>query len=107
MIHLCHAVVSFWSGEYFYEGTDWIMGGEGKELFYRALTTYGVSILGGAIVMIYSAELAGLVVRAYTHVAHEGKFDMTQFPAIQAWLNRVAAQERYIGLEQAVGAASS
>lgn len=66
LIHLCNAVINYWSGKYFYEGPDWIMGGEGKEFLYQALTTYGVSILAGAMVMVYSAELAGLVVRAYS-----------------------------------------
>jgi glutathione S-transferase len=52
-------------------------------------------------------SIADIALYAYTHVAHEGKFDMSLYPAIQAWLGRVAAQERYIGLEQPVGAASS
>jgi len=66
LIHLCNAVVSYWRGTNLYKGVDWLMSGEGKELFYHALTNYGVSIFCAAMVMIYSAELAGLVVRAYS-----------------------------------------
>ncbi len=35
---------------------------------------------------------ADLSLYAYTHVAHEGGFDLTTYPAIQAWLGRVASQ---------------
>ncbi|MQX54677.1 glutathione S-transferase family protein [Alcanivorax sediminis] len=35
---------------------------------------------------------ADLALYAYTHVAHEGGFDLTTYPGIQAWLGRVASQ---------------
>jgi glutathione S-transferase len=35
--------------------------------------------------------LADLSLYAYTHVAHEGGFEMERYPAIRAWLDRVAA----------------
>ena len=42
--------------------------------------------------------LADIGLYAYTHVAHEGGFDMAAFPNVQAWLARVAAQADYIGI---------
>ncbi len=36
--------------------------------------------------------IADIALYAYTHVAHEGGFEMRQYPAIGAWLARVAAQ---------------
>jgi glutathione S-transferase len=36
--------------------------------------------------------LADIALYAYTHVAHEGGFDMSPYPAIAAWVDRVAAQ---------------
>ena len=33
---------------------------------------------------------------AYTHVAHEGGFDLTPYPAVRAWLDRIAALPRYV-----------
>ncbi len=33
--------------------------------------------------------IADIALYAYTHVAHEGGFDLGEFPAIQAWLERV------------------
>jgi glutathione S-transferase len=42
--------------------------------------------------------IADMGLFAYTHVADEGGFDLTQFPAIQAWIERVKAQPRYISI---------
>jgi len=44
-------------------------------------------------------SLADVALYAYTHVAEEGGFDLGAYPAISAWLARVAAQPGYIGLE--------
>jgi len=40
--------------------------------------------------------IADIALYAYTHVADEGGFDLTLFPAITAWLRRVEAQPRYV-----------
>jgi glutathione S-transferase len=40
--------------------------------------------------------LADIALYAYTHVAHEGGFDMGGYPAIAAWLERVASQPNHI-----------
>ena len=40
--------------------------------------------------------LADIALYAYTHVAHEGGFDLAGYPAIRAWCQRVAAQPRHI-----------
>jgi len=42
--------------------------------------------------------VADIALYAYTHVAHEGGFDLGKFPAIRAWLGRVAAEPRHIGI---------
>ena len=36
--------------------------------------------------------VADISLYAYTHVAHEGGFDLRPFPAVRAWLERVAAR---------------
>lgn len=36
--------------------------------------------------------IADISLYAYTHVADEGGFDLTRYPAIRAWLDRVAGQ---------------
>ncbi len=37
-------------------------------------------------------SLADIGLYAYTHVASEGNFDLTEFQAVRAWLDRVASQ---------------
>ncbi|MEH2287290.1 glutathione S-transferase family protein [Nostoc sp.] len=45
--------------------------------------------------------IADIALFAYTHVANEGGFDLTQYPAIQAWIERVKTQPRYISITEA------
>jgi len=44
--------------------------------------------------------IADIGLFAYTHVAGEGGFDLTRFPAIQSWINRVKTQPRYLNITQ-------
>ncbi|MDE1164201.1 MAG: glutathione S-transferase family protein [Pseudomonas sp.] len=41
-------------------------------------------------------SIADIALYAYTHVAHEGGFDLSGYPGIQAWLKRVAAHPRHV-----------
>jgi glutathione S-transferase len=40
--------------------------------------------------------LADIALYAYTHVAHEGGFDMSGYPAIAGWVERVASQPGHV-----------
>ena len=40
--------------------------------------------------------IADIALYAYTHVAHEGGFDLGRYPEIRAWLERVAAQPGHV-----------
>ncbi len=40
--------------------------------------------------------IADIALYAYTHVAYEGGFDLEGFPAVRAWLGRVAAQPGHV-----------
>jgi glutathione S-transferase len=42
--------------------------------------------------------LADICLYAYTHVAEEGGFELVAYPAVQAWLARVAEQPGYVGM---------
>jgi glutathione S-transferase len=44
-------------------------------------------------------SIADIALYGYTHVAHEGGFDMSRYPAINAWLARVAAQPRHVTID--------
>jgi glutathione S-transferase len=43
--------------------------------------------------------VADISLYGYTHVAHEGGFDLSGYPGIQAWLQRIRAEPRYVGME--------
>ncbi len=47
-------------------------------------------LVGGA----YS--VADIALYAYTHVAHEGGFELDRYPAVRAWLGRVAGQPGHV-----------
>jgi glutathione S-transferase len=40
--------------------------------------------------------IADISLYAYTHVAGEGGFDLSGYPAIRAWLDRVAGQPGHV-----------
>jgi glutathione S-transferase len=42
--------------------------------------------------------IADIALYAYTHVAPEGGFELEPYPAIEGWLNRVAAQPGHISI---------
>ena len=43
-------------------------------------------------------SIADIALYAYTHVAEEGGLELAPYPKLRAWLSRVAAQPRYVGL---------
>jgi glutathione S-transferase len=40
--------------------------------------------------------VADIALYAYTHLAHECDFDLTPFPHIRAWLDRIAAEPGHV-----------
>ncbi len=49
-------------------------------------------------------SIADIALYGYTHVAHEGGFDLEGYPAIRAWLERVRSQPEHIEIGDSVGA---
>jgi glutathione S-transferase len=43
--------------------------------------------------------VADISLYAYTHVAHEGGFDLSGYPGIRAWLARIESEPQYVGME--------
>ena len=41
---------------------------------------------------------ADIALYGYTHVAHEGGFDLSQYPAIERWVQRIQAESKYVGM---------
>ncbi len=44
--------------------------------------------------------IADIALYAYTHVAEEGNFDLSDYPHIRAWFNRIELQPNYIHISQ-------
>lgn len=45
-----------------------------------------------------AVSLADIVLYAYTHVAGDGGFDLSLYPAVRAWIGRMQAQPKFIAL---------
>lgn len=45
-------------------------------------------------------SIADIALYAYTHVAHEGGFDLGPYTAVRAWLARVSEQPNHITIDQ-------
>ncbi|MEH2015013.1 glutathione S-transferase family protein [Nostoc sp.] len=71
-----------------------------RELGYTALSLMDKHLTSHIFFVGECYTIADIALFAYTHVADEGGFDLTQFPAIQAWIERVKAQPRYISITQ-------
>ncbi|HEY7729392.1 MAG TPA: glutathione S-transferase family protein [Gaiellaceae bacterium] len=59
---------------------------------YRALDAMERHLDGNEFLVGGRYSLADIALYAYTHVAGEGGFELDRYPAIRAWLARVAAQ---------------
>ena len=44
--------------------------------------------------------IADIALYAYTHVAHEGGFDLGAHPAIRRWLERIAAEDGHVPIDE-------
>jgi glutathione S-transferase len=64
-----------------------------------ALTLMDEHLAGRSYFVGDALSLADVALYAYTHVADEGGFDLAQWPAVQAWLTRVAATPGYVTLD--------
>jgi glutathione S-transferase len=45
-------------------------------------------------------SIADIALYAYTHVAEEGGFELSRYPAITAWLQRVASEPNHIAMDE-------
>ncbi len=43
--------------------------------------------------------IADISLYGYTHVAHEGGFDLSAYPSIQQWIKRIQSHPQYIAME--------
>ncbi|MEL7084779.1 MAG: glutathione S-transferase family protein [Cyanobacteria bacterium P01_A01_bin.3] len=62
---------------------------------YKALKVMEEALSERAWLVDNTLTIADISLYAYTHVAHEGGFDLSGYPTIQAWLNRIATHPKH------------
>ncbi len=67
-----------------------------RKLGYDALGVMEKHLEGNDFFVGGRYSVADIALYAYTHVAGEGGFDLSGFPAVRAWLERVAAQPDHV-----------
>ncbi len=63
---------------------------------YAALEAMERHLDGRSFLVAERYSIADLSLYAYTHVADEGGFDLAPYPAVRAWLDRVASQPGHV-----------
>jgi glutathione S-transferase len=71
---------------------DWMEQG------YRALDAMDNHLQNRRYFAADRYTIADIAIYAHTHLAHTCDFDLTAFPAVRAWLNRVAEQPGHMRL---------
>jgi glutathione S-transferase len=71
----------------------WLKGG------YAALDAMEAHLGDRAFLVGDRYSLADISLYAYTHVAEEGEYELERYPAIRAWLDRVAAQPGHVPID--------
>jgi glutathione S-transferase len=66
---------------------------------YVALDAMERHLAGHTYLVAERYTIADISLYAYTHVAHEGGFDLSPYPAIRAWLDRVAARPGHVTID--------
>jgi len=69
---------------------------EKQEGGYAALRVMEQHLANRTFFVAERYTVADIALFAYTHVADQGGFNLRQFPAINAWIQRVKSQSRYI-----------
>ncbi|MFQ5936259.1 MAG: glutathione S-transferase family protein [Acidiferrobacterales bacterium] len=65
---------------------------------YAALDVMEKHLAAQPFLVASRYTIADIALYAYTHVAHEGGFELSRYQAIQSWLERVRSQPDHIGM---------
>jgi glutathione S-transferase len=96
------AVVRFWHFANLLEQNRAALP-EKMERGYRALQVMEDHLRTQAYFAADRYTIADIALYAYTHVADEGGFDISRFPAIGNWLERVRSQPGHVKITDNVG----
>jgi glutathione S-transferase len=72
---------------------DWMEEG------YRSLRVMENHLRGNDFFAAGRYTIADIALYAYTHLAHLSDYDLSSFPAIRSWLDRVASQPGYVSMD--------
>jgi glutathione S-transferase len=90
------AVVRFWLA-YSGRAEEYAAQAEARRpAGYRALAALERHLAGRRFLVGDALTLADIALYAYTHVAHEGGFDLGDYAAVRGWLDRVAAEPGHV-----------
>lgn len=67
-----------------------------REAGYAALRVMEEHLAGRDFFVGQLCTIADIALYAYTHVAGEGGFDLSGYPAIDRWLDRISSLPRYV-----------
>ena len=70
---------------------------------YQALAVMQAHLTENEFFVAGRYSIADIALYAYSHVAHEGGFDLSRFPAVTEWLERVASQPDHVQITDQVG----
>jgi glutathione S-transferase len=73
---------------------DWMEEG------YRALKVMENHLKHHRYFVADRYTVADIALYAYTHLAHQCDYDLTTFPAVRAWLDRVASEPGHVAMEE-------
>jgi glutathione S-transferase len=65
----------------------------------KALDAMERHLAGRAFLVGDATTLADIALYAYTHVAEEGELDLSGYPAVRSWLDRVAAEPGHVPID--------
>jgi glutathione S-transferase len=74
---------------------------EKKKSGYASLDVLEEGLRGRTYLVGEKYSLADISLFAYTHVAHEGGFDLAPYPNVRHWLDRVASQPGWTPITEA------
>jgi glutathione S-transferase len=72
---------------------DWMEEG------YRALAVMDKHLKRHDFFAANRLTIADIALYAYTHLAHECDYDLDAFPAVRAWIARIAAEPGHVAME--------
>ncbi len=73
---------------------------EKKKAGYAALDVMEQHLESNIFFVADQYSIADIALYAYTHVAEEGKFDLSAYSQIQQWFKRIEEQDKYITLKK-------